>query len=316
MSIAGDAPEFDKLMKAGLGLRRQATTTTTTKSSGNTSTVLQIQDADISKFNIGDIILVKMAGAYHVSPITAKVTTSGSANITLLVPHPSGDIDDSVVIEKFTTYTVAESGHPTLSITKYLDSAVEQVAIGCRVSKIDVSDFATGKIPSLNFGFDGLDFDKQLNTPSFTPDFDDALPPIVLDARLYMNTGSIDVNELTISIENTIGFATSIAKENGKISSRITERQISGSFNPYQLTDSVDEFTKFVDNTEFSLFAYAKNNTLTDGEFENIVAVYMPKCIITEMAEQDADGLVQNNLSFKATRGASGLTNEIYICFI
>jgi hypothetical protein len=316
-STEGAAPEFDKLLKACLGTRRQIATTTTTKASGNTATVLQIEDADISKYAVGDIVMTKGAGAFHVSPIIARSTGAGTATITLLVPHPAGDHADSVVISKMTMYTVAESGHPSLSVTKYVDSAVEDIGIGCRVSKMDLSDFATGKMPKLNFGFDGLDFDKSLTAPSFTPSYDQALPPLALDARLYMDaTEVVSVNELALSIENTVSFATSFSAANGKISSRITARKVTGSMNPYQETDSIANFTKFVNNTEFALFACAKNPLSSDGEFGNVIAIYMPKVIITEAAEADADGLVQQNLSFQASRGAAGTTNEIYIAFI
>lgn len=315
-SVEGNAPESDKLLKSGLGLKRSISTTTTTKATGNTGSVLQIQDADISKFNVGDIVVVKETGAYHCSPITAKTSGVGTATITLLVPKSAGSFSNSVVISKATVYTVAESGHPSLSITKYVDSAVEQKAIGCRVNKIDMSEFATGKIPSLNFGFDGLDFAKAINVPSFTPSYDSALPPIILDARLYMDGVSVDVNELSLSIENTVGFKTSIASANGKISSRVVERKITGTFTPYQETNSVSNDTKFLNNTEFSLFAFAKNDSGVAGQGQNFVAVYMPKCIITEIADQDADGLVQQNVSFQASRGAAGTTAEIYLSFI
>lgn len=315
-STEGSAPEFNALMKSAFGTRRQNTTAVTTKAVGNTASILQIEDADISKFNVGDIVLVKQSGAYHVSPITAKATGAGVATITMLVAHPSGDCTDSVVVSKFTTYTVAESGHPTLSITKYMDSAVRETALGCRVNKFALSNFATGKIPTLSFGFDGLDFGRSLTAPSFTPSYDSALPPIVLDGRAYMDGAAITINELSFSMENSVGFSTSIAAANGKVASRVTSRKITGSFNPYQQTDSIANYTKFNANTEFSLFAYAKNDTSTAGQFGNIVAVYMPKCLITELGEADADGLVQESINFQASRGTAGTTSEIYFCFI
>jgi hypothetical protein len=315
-STEGSAPEFNSLIKSALGTRRQNTTTVTTKSSGNTASVLQIEDTDISKFNIGDIILVKQSGAYHVSPITAKTTGTGTATITMLVPHPSGDCTDSVTIGKFTTYLGAESGHPTLSISQYKDSLIRDYAVGCRVNKMTLADFATGKTPTLNFGFDGLDFNRSETAPSYSPSYDTALPPLVLDAKAYMNATALTINELSISLENTVSFATAISAANGKISSRVTERKVSGTINPYQENDNTDNYDKFLAGTEFSLFAYAKNDTSTSGQFQNIVAFYLPKCTITEMADSDADGLVQDSLSFIASRGTAGTTNELYVCFI
>ncbi len=315
-STAGSAPEYDKLMKSAFGSRRQATTTTTTKASGNTATVLQIEDADISKFAVGDIVLVKQSGAYHVSPITAKSTGTGTATITLLVAHPSGDMTDSVVIEKFTTYKLANSGHPSLSISKYVDDAVLEKAIGARVTSVALEGFATGQIPSLNFGFEGLDFDREVAAPGYTPSYDSALPPIVLDARLYMDGVAVDVNEVTVSIENTLGFATAISAENGRTSGRATSRSVTGTFNPYKQDDSIANFTKFKDNTAFSLFAYAKVPTSTAGQFGQIVAFYLPNCLITELGEADQDGLLQETVSFTASRGASGTTDEIFFTTI
>lgn len=314
-STEGNAPEFDKLLESCLGTKRQIASEITTKT-GNTASVLQIEDADIADLSIGDIVKVKKSGAHHVSPIIAKSSGVGTATVTLLIPHPSGSIPDNVVIAKATIYTVAESGHPTLSITRYQDSAVRTRAMGCRVNSMEISNFSTGQIPTLNFGFDGLNFDEDLSAPAHTPSYDSALPPIVLDARAYMDTTELVINEMSVSVENTVGFATSIAEENGKIASRITQRAITGSINPYKDTTSIANFTKFVNNTEFSLFAYAKNPSSTAGEMENVIAIYMPKCIITERSEADADGLVQENLTYTASRGAAGTTNEIYIAFI
>ena len=316
LSTAGGAPEYDALLRSALGGRRQATTTTTTKSSGNTSTVLQIEDADISKFNVGDIVLVKQSGEYHVSPITAKSTGTGTATITLLVAHPGGNMDNSVVVEKFTTYTVANSGHPSLSVSKFVEDEVLEKAIGARVTSMALQNFSTGQIPTLTFGFEGLDFDRELATPVYTPSYDSALPPIILGAKLYMDGSAIDVNEVSFNLENTLGFATSIARENGRISGRAVSRTISGTFNPYKQDDSVANFTKFKNNTPFSLFAYAMVPTSTAGEFGQIVAFYMPNCLITELGESDQDGLLQENISFSANRGAAGTTDEIFFATI
>jgi hypothetical protein len=314
-SIEGNAPEYNSLMKSAMGTRRQNTTVIATKATGNTGTVLQILDADISKLSVGDIILVKEPGAFHVSPIISKASGAGVASVTLLVSKPTGSFSASVNIAKFTTYTVAESGHPTLSLTKYIDDSIRETAIGCRVNKFELQNFATGKIPNFNFGFEGLNFDRSLTAPSYVASFDSALPPIVLDGRAYMDGSSIVVNDIGFAMENTAGFSTSIASPNGKVASRIVARKITGSLNPYQDTTDLTNYNKFVSNTEFSLFAYAKNDSGVAGEFQNVVAVYMPKCLITQLGEADAQGLVQQTLSFQASRGADGLTNEIYMSF-
>lgn len=310
---AGSYPQYGPLMRAALGASRQATTTTTTKASGNTGTVLQIEDADISKFNIGDIILIKQSGAYHVSPITAKDSTVSAANITLLVPKETGSFSNSVVIEKFSTYLTANSGHPTLSISKYTEDTKLETAAGCRASSMSLENFSTGQLANWAFSFEGLSFGQSLTAPGFTPSYDASLPPIVLSACVYQDGTKIPVNELSFSLENTLAFKTSTCAPNGKMSSRITARAITGSFNPYKQADSTAQFDKFNAGTSFSLFGFMAVPTSTAGEFEDVVGFYMPDCMITEISEADQDGLLQENLNFSATRGSTGSTEELYI---
>lgn len=314
--IAGIEPQYGVLVESAMGAVRTNTSVVTTKASGNTATVLQIQDADIAKFNIGDIILVKQSGAYHVSPITAKSTGTGTATITLLVAHPSGDCTDSVTIEKFVTYYTANSGHPTLSVSKYVEDARLEQAAGCRVKSMELNNFSTGQLADLKFSFEGLSFDQSLTAPAYTPSYDTALPPIVLSATVYMDGTSVPVNELSFSLENTLAFKTSTASANGKISSRITERKFKGSFNPYKQDDSIANFTKFNSNTEFSVFGYMANPTGTAGEFNGVFAFYLPKCLITELGESDQDGLLQESISFIASRGTEGASEELYLTLI
>jgi hypothetical protein len=315
-SVEGAAPEIDALIRSALGTRRQITAEVTTKASGNTDDDLQIEDADIADFTVGDIVLVKESGAYHVSPISAVDSTGGAAKITLLIPHPDGNFSNSVVIAKSTVYTVADSAHPSLSISKYLEEAVLEQAVGCKVTSMSLENFTTGQIPSLNFGFEGLNFDRSLTAQPHTPSYNAGRPPIMLDGRVYMDTTAIDVNELSFSLENSLGFKSSIAAENGRVSSRATERTISGTINPYKEDDSIANFTKFEANTSFKLFAYGKVPSGVAGEFNQIVAVYMPNCIITELGEGDQDGLLQDSITFSANRGNAGTSNEIYIAFI
>lgn len=307
-STQGAAPEYDALMKSAFGSRRQLTAEETTNA-GNTTAILKVTSAN-TKFAVGDIILVKEAGKYHVSPVKAVTTT----DVELEIPAATA-FSDGVVIAKHTTYIVADSGHPSLSISRYLESAVLQKAVGCKVTTMALEGFATGQLPSFKFGFEGLNFDSSLTAIPHTPSYDSQVPPIILSAKAFMDGVEIDINELALSLENTLGYKTSIAAENGRVSSRATERKITGTLNPYMASDSISNFTKFKNNTAFSIFAYAKIPSVTAGEFSGIVAVYMPNCLITDLGESDSDGIMQDNISFSANRG-SGTTPEIYLGII
>lgn len=309
-SSEGTAPEYDALMRSAMGARHQLASAVTTLT-GNTASVLKVTDASL--FSVGDIILVKQTGAYHVSPVSAVNTTTDE--VTLLIPAGSA-FSDNVVIAKHTTYQVADSGHPSLSISRYLEGAVLQQATGCKVNSLSMEGFAVGEIPSFSFSFEGLNFDSSMTAPPFTPSYDGQLPPITLNARVFMDGTAIDVQEVSFSLENALGFQTSVSEANGRKASFATERTITGSFNPYMRSDTIANFTKFKNGTAFSIFAYAKLDSSTAGQFSGIVAVYMPNCVITELGEADQDGLIQDSISFSADRGTSGTTSEIFIALI
>ena len=310
----GDAPEYSVLVEAALGAMRDEDLAITTKT-GNGSNTLEIEDADISKLNVGDSIIVKEAGAYHISAITAKDSTPGAAQITLLVDNGSS-FSDNVQIAPFTTYYTADSDHPTFSITKYIEDAVEKQGVGCRVSTMSIENFVPNQLASLSFAFEGLNFSDALNAPGSTPSFDSSLPPIIVNACLYKNGQQLTVAELTLSVENTIATITSTCSPSGKLGSRISERTISGTLTPYIEDDNIDIQTNFDNDDLFSLFFYAYNPTSTNGEFNQAIAVYLPNCSITELTETDADGLLQFSLSFSASGGTDGSQTEMFMSYI
>lgn len=307
-SLEGDAPEFDLLMRSALGARRQVTVAVTSNTA-HTASVIKITDAD-EKFQVHDIVLIKEAGAFHVSP----VKTVNATEIELEIPG-AGAFSDGVVVSKVTNYVVADSGHANLSISRYKEGEVLEAALGCKVKTLTLEGFATGQLPNLKFGFEGLNFDSSLTPIPFSPSYSEQVPPIILGGKAFQDGQAIDINELTLSLENTLAYKTSISAENGRVSSRVTERKISGSFNPYQDSTQIDNFTRFKANTPFSLFAYAMIPGAA-GEFSGVVAVWMPNCLITELGEADQDGILQDAITFSANRGNAGNVPELTIAFI
>jgi hypothetical protein len=316
-STEGAAPEYDKLMRSAMGLRRQisAGSVDNTDSGGtHTTTRAYLADADANKYKVGDIITVKRTGAYHTSPVVSVSNTVGDVYINILVPMASAFVNGDV-IAALTTYVTADSGHPSLSISKYIEEARLERATGCKVTSLALENYTTGQLASFNFGIEGLDWDHSLTAQPFTPSFDSALPPIILQACVYQDGVDLQVNEFSFSLENSLGFATSVCSSNGRISSRPTERSISGSINPYKLDNDVSQMTKFKNNTSFSLFARAFVPSTVAGEYGKVVSIFMPNCIITEVSEADQDLLLQEELTFAASRGADGTQEELYISF-
>ena len=168
-------------------------------------------------------------------------------------------------------------------------------------------------------------FDKFNILLTAIPATSASLPPVILQACVYQNDARIIVNEVAFTVENSLGYITSTCDINGRISSRVTSRATTGTFNPYKTVsldgdqteaDTLAQFNLFNNNTPYSLFLYAGNPTAVAGEFSEIVAYYMPSCLSTEIPEGDADDVLQYNISFTASSGPTGGDADIIVAYV
>jgi hypothetical protein len=186
------------------------------------------------------------------------------------------------------------------------------------VTSLSIDNFTVGQIANFNFGLEGLSFSEIDGVAPHTPTYDTGIPPLILQACVYQDGVDIPLNQLSLSLSNTLGFIKSTCSANGKISSRITKREITGTINPYKDDTSVAQFTRFNNNTPFTLVAFAYNPSAVAGEITmgSVVGIYLPNCLITEKTVGDIDGILTDNISFSADRGSAGSNNEIFIGFV
>lgn len=317
-STAGGKPEADLLFEAAMGGVRQLTATQTINATSTNTTVINVPDA--TKFAVGDIVMIKSTNVgsdgYHISPIS--VVTEGGTNqdtITLTVPTSSNFAQSGDVIEKFTTFYCANSGHPSLTITAYMEDAIKMQASGVRVNSLSLDSFETGQIASFSFGLSGQNYSETLAASGLTASYDGATPPLILSACVYRDGVEIPVQSVAMSLENTLANVQSTCSSNGIIAQRVTEQAITGSITPYMDSSSVALFSAFDTNTQFSLF-FRCQNPGTTGVKKEAIAFYLPNCICTALPKQDADGLMQYSLEFSAGPSATGSGSPLYISFI
>jgi hypothetical protein len=311
-ATAGASPRGQILFESLFGGKRSVGSAITTKT-GNTTTVLQIQDADIASLNVGDSILVKKAGEYAVRPIASKVSTAGAATVTLAIALPSAP-GDNVVIEKVTTY-YHDSASKSFSATYYEGGEIRTKALGLKSISGTLEGWVANETPSMNFSVEGIDMEKDVASPSLDPDFSsDALVPVIQGACAWIGSDEVDYTELSLSIENTKADLLSACAESGKIGTRKTAFTVTGSINPYMSDTNVDRWTSFNEGDTTSLFAYAYNPSSTAGQFSNVVAIWMPNIKITNMPAGDNEGVLMDNIEFKAFRSSGNDT--IFMSFI
>lgn len=311
-ATAGAEPRGGKLFKALLGSKRSSSAITT-KSSGNTASFLAVEDADISSLKKGDIVLVKKPGAFECRPIAAVDETPGAAGILLAFDLGSTP-PASVVIEAFTTY-LHSSDERSLSATWYPGGEIEEQVSGLNVASASLEGWSANGTPSWSFSLQGLDLQKSVGQPSVAVNFgSDAEVPVMQGALAYLGSEPIDYIELGLSVENTISTLPAANKMTGKLGSRKNRLAVTGSINPYMSATDVSRWDSFNNGDTTSLFAYAYNPTGTAGEFNEVIALWLPNIKITNMPAGDQDGVLTDNIEFRAFRNEGG--DSLFLGFI
>ena len=309
----GGAPEYDVALRSALGTRRQLINRVTT-GTGHTTTVITITNAD-TIFQTGDFIVILESGDHS----SHFVSSAASGSITIVPARTvaQGAPSDNVVLAKTTTYVTANSAHPAFTKNVFWGDEIREQGIGAKIATLGIENFTTGQIPILNFSHDDLSFTRVDGSAPFTPSLDSGLPPLALNVNFFKGTTCLDINEFSLSVENGVSFITSVKSSDGRVSSRISERTLSGAFNPYLDDATVTNFTDFDQDTLFTITATAQNASAVSGEFDlgSCIGIFLPNVLITEIPIGDQDGILIENISFSANRGAAGTAGEIFIGF-
>jgi len=298
----GVSPKEDLLYKSLLGGKRQLIGDIVTLEN-NTTTELFIDDADIDNFSKNDIIMVKEAGNFEVRPILEVDATIGAAKIVLAIPLSAAP-SDNVEIAPYTIYHHSDE-NPTFSTSFYIGGKIKETIPGCRALSGSLEGWEGGQTPSMSFNVEALDLNQEAEEmPSIlTPDFsNDALPPVILNACIWINQDKIKYNTYSMSMENTKADILNACSPSGKVGSRYTQFVTTGEVAPYMDSDNVDRFESFNQNDDISVFGYAYNPDDNAGEIKNVVAFWIPQAKITNMPNGDLDGIMTNNISFKSYR--------------
>lgn len=308
----GDAPQsLDLLLRSLLGGKRQITSDQTS-GAGHTSTVINF--ASTSDFSVGDLVLVKESGAYEVRPISA-ITTDTS--ITFPFALTNGAPSDSVVVAQCTTYYHDTTNAVTVSAEHNMgNNAIKQKVAGLRAASGTLENWTVGQIPTMSFSLQGLSLDREDADASFTPDFTaDGVPPVALSACAWVGGNMMSYTELGLGIENTVNYIQDACDEDGRIGSRITQQVVTANINPYMDdSDLTKTWDKFNSNDDVSLFAYAYNPTSTTGEFEEVVAIWLPQGRIVEDPVADVDGIVAESMVIRSHRSSGN--DSVFLGFI
>lgn len=311
--IAGAEPRGAILLESLLGGKHQLTEQVTTLTD-NTTTRLYVSEIDLAKFKVGQCILVKDAGNFAVRPIKDLVSDT-DFYIELAIPLEVAPAD-GVVIEKSTTY-FHDKASEAFSVEHYIGGGIKEEVAGLKTASASLEGWSAESTPKLNFSLTGVSVDRKVGTPApaIEPDFsNDTLPPVLRGACAWIGQAHTSYSEITLSMENTTAELPDACSKSGKKGSRKTAFNVTSSINPYMDDDNVDRWNNFKLEEKTSLFFYAYSPVATEGEFKEVIAVWMPNVKITNMPTADIEGVLIDALELQAFRKFGNDT--IFMSFI
>jgi len=185
------------------------------------------------------------------------------------------------------------------------------------VISVEFADFSTGQIPKFNFTFDVLDHESVVGSGLASPVYEDQVPPVALDGNIFKDDTAFCINNLSLDVAQVIAAETCINTAGGRNRLFVSDRNVTGTFDPLVDDTSVQRFTDWLNNTDFALEAVLSIPATAGGDFVQgtCVGVYMPQLNYQGLGFNDQDGSIAHELPFGAHESAL-LNDEIYIGFI
>jgi hypothetical protein len=300
-----DQPEAHDILRSAFGTFTQGTNSTTV--GGSTDTLIEIDTGEGANWEAGDILLIDGEVRFVRSVSGDQLTL----NRALDKGAPAGSED----VKAGWTYKPATENHVPLSFTGYMGDW-EQRMIGARCASFGFSDFSTGQIPKLNFTFEILSHASVAGTLLANPVYEDQVPPVALSGNVFKDTTEFCINNLGLDMAQTIAYQTCLTSASGKDKAFVTDRVVTGTFDPLLDDTNVQPYTDWVANTDFEVEAVLSiPDSSGDFVLGTCVGVWMPQLNYTGLGFNDQDGVIANELPFSAHEGSTG-NDEIYLGFI
>ncbi|MDD4873883.1 MAG: phage tail tube protein [Dehalococcoidales bacterium] len=195
-------------------------------------------------------------------------------------------------------YRPISSGVSSLTLGSYEDGVLKLIK-GARGSV--KFNFKTGEPVMLDFNFQGVEAGITDTALLTAIAHETQKPPALLSATLLLDAYSARMGELNIDVNNALAARDDINDSRGLLSYQITDRNISGGFNPEMVTVATyDFYTKFFGSTDITL---ALNVGATTG---NMFKFYSPRLQLTKIDDEDREGLALAKCSFDLNGSVNG----------
>lgn len=196
---------------------------------------------------------------------------------------------------------------PTLTLAVYVDGVRKQI----KGARGNVSYSAKNGEPGVfEFTFVGV-YDAVSDQALLTPSGVETTVPVALLSALFsIASFSAFVSQLSFDMGNTLAPRADINAASGYISTLLTKRMPTGSFDPeLELVATHDFYGRLLAGTTGAL------TWKHPGSAGNICIFTAPACQYTKIADGDRDGIALAPVDFALVRSAAGGNDELSIAY-
>jgi len=195
-------------------------------------------------------------------------------------------------------YDVASSAIGSITMYFYMDGTYFKLT-GGRVKSVSAS-LETGSIGKLSWTVTGHVGNHIDITPA-APAYDTTVPAPLIGIPFTIGGYSPSISKMEFTVENSLSLQEDISAPDGYGELIITDRNVSGSFDPMMHVIAVKDFySEFKAGTEFAL-----TTGVIGGTAGNRVRIDMPKIYYNSAAPADREGVRTYELGFVAIESAS-----------
>ncbi len=175
---------------------------------------------------------------------------------------------------------------------EYEDDGYIHTLTGCRGTAS--FNFETGKPGTVSITLTGhveSSVDGALDET-----YDTTIPPIVVDTPFSFGGYAAIISKISLDMGNTIATPPSVSASDGYGEIRITDREVTGSFDPEATLKITKDWELLV--TENA--THALDSGLIGSVAGNQYQVQMPSCRVTDLSPGDRDGIRTYEVPFQA----------------
>lgn len=211
---------------------------------------------------------------------------------------------ETVVVSTSVTYAPVSTGIESITLYHYQDGKLHKLT-GARGTF--TASFTAGQPGVLSFTFTGHHSDSDAALAS--PTYDSTLPPPVINGAFTVDSYSAVISEISADMGITVATPASISGSDGFGEIRVTDRNLTGSFDPEEVLNATYDFVnKFETNANGALSLGSIGSTAG-----NIINVDMPVVYYREISQGDRDGIRTLSVGYGAAQSSGD--DEISIAF-